>query len=802
MNRLLEGIWMRRLRDSLAACAVFALVTVAGPAFAAAPKTALVDGVLTSSGGSAAADGDYDVTFTIYDAPSGGTAVWTEGPVKMKVTGGRFAHVLGSSTPMDAAKLAAAKGQWLALKIGSDPELPTQALHASIFALHAGVADKVSCDGCISGDQVANGSMAAAKMGFNYAGSNTKGGPALDLTCTGCVSVSEMKFDGDVDLAGNSLKAKNGTFAGDVTAKSVTATEFVGDGSKLTGIKTASGECKNAGEVVKGINADGSLKCVVAMDPSALPQDGLNEISNDLLSNQFTDTIQGAANVAIPDNTGADANAVLDFPDIGISQTFELTVDVSNTDLSTLALTVLPPDAKKTGWTLCDPCGDKDAKSYKKTFSKDSLPKSGDLTKWIGANIKGTWNLKALDSSYCIPQAPGNSGICDVNNKTDGKIVSWSIKIQTLSNQKVNMNGSLYVGGTLWGSENGHGKAGGPVKIGGGVQIGDEPGACTTQLENTVRVDKASGETQICQSGMWVNVARNACWGSLTHGVCLASTGGGNLNFRDSALYCASKKADICSDSQTWVLRQTAALWSNAIWTNSFSDNDAGQWSEVNGGTGDDHSWSNGWTAPCCYNATPPRASDKIVKGVRIVYKHDNASVYWRQAAMFCSGMEADLCTKAEYQVLRDNNETNKSWGYWASDHSDNDNTGYEKGIGGVSDNPNLGQHYSFICCGTHRKTLDCPAQYEDVGGVCVTKIENNTLADWPTAAKACADLNSRLCSMSQTAVLRNKGKVTASGSWTASYSDNDGNNAAIAVGSVGDDHPPSSKYGYACCLW
>ena len=74
----------------------------------------------------------------------------------------------------------------------------------------------------------------------------------------------------DVDLAGNSLKAKNGTFSGDVVAATVTATSFAGDGSKLTGIKTPSGECKVAGEVVKGINADGSLKCIAALDPSAL----------------------------------------------------------------------------------------------------------------------------------------------------------------------------------------------------------------------------------------------------------------------------------------------------------------------------------------------------------------------------------------------------------------------------------------------------------------------------------------------------------------------------------------------------
>ncbi|MCB9739072.1 MAG: TLD domain-containing protein [Deltaproteobacteria bacterium] len=497
------------LRALVAALGV--LLAVPTAAMAAAPATSLVEGVLTSSGGSAAADGDYDITFSIYDAQSSGTQLWTEGPVKVKVAGGRFSHALGSSTAIDAGKLAAAKGQWLTLKVGSDPELPAQPLHSTVFAMHALSADKLSCDGCVAGDQIANGSLAAAKMGFNFAGSSTKGGPALDVACTACVGVSELKFDGDVDLGGNSLKAANGTFSGDVSAKTVTATSFVGDGSKLTGLKTPAGECKNAGEVVKGINADGSLKCVAALDPTALPKDGLNEISNDLLSNQFTDTIAGQSDVAIPDNTGADANATLDFPDIGISQDFELTVEVINTDFSTVSLTVLPPDDKKTGWTLCDPCGDKDSKSYKKVFNSQNLPKSGDLKAWIGANPKGLWNLKALDTSYCIPQAPGNAAICDT--KVDGKIVKWSIALKTLSNQKVNLNGDLYVAGKLWGKDNGHGKAGGPVVLGGGVKLGDETATCDASLAGTMRYKDAT--VQLCTPDGWIAISyTNAFAGS------------------------------------------------------------------------------------------------------------------------------------------------------------------------------------------------------------------------------------------------------------------------------------------------
>ncbi len=419
------------------------------PSEAAVPGTALIEGALLSSGGSPAADGDYDVTFSVYATESDGTAAWSEGPLKIKVLGGRFTHALGSGKALDAKALEGLAAQWLGVKVASDPELPRKKIHSAIFALHAATAGSITCSGCVGSDHIANGSVAAAKLGFNYAGSSTKGGPAVDLECSGCVSVAEMKFDGDVDLGGNSLKAGNATFTGDLSAKSVTAASFVGDGSKLTGIKSPAGECKTVGQVVKGINADGSLICVAALDPNALPKDGLNEISNDLLSNQFVDTINGASDVKIPDNTGSDAISNMTFPNIGVTQSFELYVEAANTDLSTLKLSVLPPDDKKTGWVLCDPCGKKDEKSYKVTFSVDNKPASGDLAKWVGANAQGLWTLKALDSGYCIPQAPGNSALCDTNGKTDGAIVKWSIKIKTLSNQKVAINGDTYATGTI-----------------------------------------------------------------------------------------------------------------------------------------------------------------------------------------------------------------------------------------------------------------------------------------------------------------------------------------------------------------
>ncbi len=430
----------RRVARLVAMVAVAAVMAPA--AVLAVPAQTTIEGVLSSTGGVPAADGAYKVSFAIYGAQTGGTAVWSEGPVDVQVSGGRFHHRLGSVKPLDATALAALTTPFLGVTVGADPELPRRPVDAAPYALLAGVAGSLQCSGCVGSAALGDGVVAAAKVGFNYAASTTKGGPALDLSCTGCVSVAELAFDGDVDLGGNSLKAKNVVLAGDLTAKTVTATAFVGDGSKLSGIALPTGSCAE-GQAVVGVGQDGKLVCKGVS--ATLPADGLNEVSNNLMTNQFQDVVTAKDKaVAIPDNTGADGVSELIFPDIGTAQSITFKLTLSNTDLSTVSIVLLPPDDKKVGYTVCDPCGDKDAKALSVDSSKSAF-KSGDLKAWIGANPKGLWTLKVKDSNFCLPQAPGNATLCDPVKKTDGVLTDWSIGIGTLSNQKVQVDGRLLV---------------------------------------------------------------------------------------------------------------------------------------------------------------------------------------------------------------------------------------------------------------------------------------------------------------------------------------------------------------------
>ncbi len=439
--RFRRRLWQLAALATVAASAL--LLHAPRTADAALPAFTWVEGALVSSGAVPAADGDYDVVFGIYAAESGGQAVWSEGPVKVKLAGGRFTAALGGTKALDGAALIGLSEQWLGVTIGSEPELPRRRLASVPMALVAGQALALSCSACVGADQIANGGIAAAKVGFNYAGAATKGGPAADLDCTGCVTVAELKFDGDVDLGGNSLKAKNGIFSGDLAAKSVTAASFVGDGSKLTGIVMPAGTCK-PGEVVKGIKADNTLDC--GSFAGSLPGDSIAAASNGVITNVFKDAFSAPTkDIAIPDNTGSSATSEIVVPDLGLARDLTIQVKISNSDLAGLSVKLLPPDDKAKGWTLCDPCGKTDEKTLDGTWSVKAPPPVGDIQKWIGGNPKGAWTLKVLDASFCIPQKPGNAGICDLSKQLDGKIVDWSMAIETLSNNKIaDPKGHLY----------------------------------------------------------------------------------------------------------------------------------------------------------------------------------------------------------------------------------------------------------------------------------------------------------------------------------------------------------------------
>lgn len=102
-----------------------------------APPLISYQGQLTDpSTGDPVADGDYSMTFKIYDAESEGTEVWSETRT-VAVSGGLFNVLLGSVNPLSASHFSG-PDRWLEVKVGSDePMTPRQRIASVPYALQA-----------------------------------------------------------------------------------------------------------------------------------------------------------------------------------------------------------------------------------------------------------------------------------------------------------------------------------------------------------------------------------------------------------------------------------------------------------------------------------------------------------------------------------------------------------------------------------------------------------------------------------------------------------------------------------------
>jgi hypothetical protein len=105
------------------------------------PHIITYQGQLTDSNG-APLEGDFQITFTIYDMPENGTALWTSGPQTVPVGGGLFNYDLGSQIPIPDSVFMQHFERWLGIQVESEPEmLPRTTINSVAFAYRAQFAD-------------------------------------------------------------------------------------------------------------------------------------------------------------------------------------------------------------------------------------------------------------------------------------------------------------------------------------------------------------------------------------------------------------------------------------------------------------------------------------------------------------------------------------------------------------------------------------------------------------------------------------------------------------------------------------
>jgi hypothetical protein len=149
-------------------------------------------GHLTNATGQPLANGQYTLTFNVYNVPTGGTAVWGPQAIAAEIVDGYFNVVLSTdSTGGDSITTAfTAQPRYVAIRVNAAAEiLPRQQVLSAPFAIQADRA--AAADVASSTIGTANVFPGAGNVGI---GTTT---PDRELSVTGT-----SLFNGDVDVAG------------------------------------------------------------------------------------------------------------------------------------------------------------------------------------------------------------------------------------------------------------------------------------------------------------------------------------------------------------------------------------------------------------------------------------------------------------------------------------------------------------------------------------------------------------------------------------------------------------------------
>jgi cysteine-rich repeat protein len=444
---------MPRVLPSVVIAAAF-LAFAAAPAHAAVPQLVAVQGALSNNAGGAAPDGGYDAVFRLYDAEFNGKELWVEGTQPVVVKGGLFSHLLGDKKPLDPKLFAQANEVWFGMQIQGEPELPRRRLLAVPLALRTALAEGLDCSGCVKLAHLDPGLLA----------------PFVKTTDLAKVAVSGKFEDlqGGPDLSGYAKSADLSAYAKFADLSDVAKSGAYGDLEGAPALAKVGASC-GTGLVMKGIKADGSYECVQGgIDPSNLPSDGLDEISGGLLTNQFQEVAASAKTpLPIPDNVPDGISDTITVPDFGTAQALTVAFELTNSDVSKVAVHLVDPAGGK--HVLYQ--GAATGKALKLALPAPDKAVSGDLAAWIGKNPKGPWKLTVIDTGY-------------KDNKLDGEVVAWSVVVKVQSNQKVGVNGGLKL-----------------------LNAKAPPYPCTASVAGSIYFDTATKDLRYCDGGEWRNLA-------------------------------------------------------------------------------------------------------------------------------------------------------------------------------------------------------------------------------------------------------------------------------------------------------
>jgi microcystin-dependent protein len=237
------------------------------------PRVISFQGILKNTDSTVVEDGDYRLDFALYDAESGGTALWSETHTAVPVRDGIYNVILGKVNPLN---IPFDRPYWLGMSVARGAEFePRFPFAASPYSLRAAAV----VDSAVGTPQIRDGAVTRAKIGTGQVVKSINGvTDAVNLAAasnnvritaredTIFIAATETELaDGSVgttkiqDSAITAVKVQDGAVASSKLQDNSVGSSKLQDGA-VTGVKIS------GGAVVKSVN---SLKDDVTLAPGA-----------------------------------------------------------------------------------------------------------------------------------------------------------------------------------------------------------------------------------------------------------------------------------------------------------------------------------------------------------------------------------------------------------------------------------------------------------------------------------------------------------------------------------------------------
>lgn len=397
-----KGFFLLKERCLLLFLSLILFLTFSQTAFSDTPQLISFQGRIVDANSQPLADGNYSMTFKIFNVSVGGAALWTETQGTVAVANGLFSVLLGSVTSLSS--LGFNENYWLEITVGASTYTPRQQISAAAYALNIpdlrvttakiapGTAGQILMSNgtpattwtSMSGDATINSSgvvaIAAEAVALgtdttgNYAGSNAEGGSATNAFACSADGTCEIQ-SGIQSISNNNIS---------IDALNTGATSTI----TLTN--------SNAGNVANVNVADGALQIggtsVIDSSRNVANVVNLTNTGNTSLGDTGTDTLTVYPNTM--NLTGNVGKTI----DVG-SGALDTTLTVTNSGAGTANLSV---EGSVTATSFSGSASNALACSGDATCEANAITVTNDVTVSSGSVTVSTGNISVSTGNVTI----------------------------------------------------------------------------------------------------------------------------------------------------------------------------------------------------------------------------------------------------------------------------------------------------------------------------------------------------------------------------------------------------------------